>query len=57
MNNICEVSPPKKIQGVDDQARQTAIRFYQENLDDRLSQPKRITNRFIGFNEDGVEAT
>jgi len=33
----------------------TPEKVYQETMDDRLSQPKRLTNRFVGFNEDAGE--
>lgn len=52
--DLNEVSPPKKVQGINDEFRITAIRFYQGNMDERLSQPKRVTNRFVGFNEDSM---
>lgn len=54
LRDLNEISPPKKVQGSNDEMRLTAIRFYQGNMDDRLSQPKRVNNRFIGFNEDSL---
>jgi hypothetical protein len=47
-------SPAKKIAGTGDEFRMTAVRLYQGNMDDRLSQPKRITSRFVGFNEESA---
>lgn len=49
-----ESSPPKKIAGAGDDFRISAVRMYQGNMDERLSQPKRITSRFVGFNEESA---
>lgn len=47
--NVVDGSPAKKVQGTDEEARLSKIKFYQDGLDNRLSMPKRVTNRFIGF--------
>jgi hypothetical protein len=57
LRDINEISPPKKIQGTNDEFRISAIRFYQGNMDERLSQPKRVTSRFVGMNEDSANNT
>ena len=52
LQELNEISPPKKIAGTGDEFRITAVRQYQGTMDERLSQPKRIAHRFVGFNED-----
>ena len=46
---VVDGSPGPKVQGMNEEQRMSKIKFYQEGLDHRLSNPKRVTNRFIGF--------
>ena len=45
---------------MNEEQRSSKIKFYQEGLDHRLSNPKRVTNRFVGFslqNDESISAT
>ena len=41
----------KETKTPEEQGRKSAVKVYQDGMDSRLSMPKKVANKFMGFND------